>query len=112
MDECGDLAEFDDSPLSLSLINFSFKVSQLNSLKWNNVAIFYIFSVAPAASFHSISSELRIITCKKASVLMWVFKAVTCTISQIDDFEENEKYSCICMWLTAIVCYNLPIQVC
>jgi hypothetical protein len=28
-DECGDLAEFDASPLNLSLINFSFKVSQL-----------------------------------------------------------------------------------
>jgi hypothetical protein len=27
MDECGDLAEFDASPLNLSLINFSFKVS-------------------------------------------------------------------------------------
>lgn len=65
MDECGDLAEFDDSPISLSLINFSFKVSQLNSLKWNNVALFYIFSVAPAASFLSISSEPRIITCKR-----------------------------------------------
>lgn len=33
MDECGDLAEFDDSPLSLSLINFSFKnLSQLAAI--------------------------------------------------------------------------------
>ncbi|XP_065880657.1 probable serine/threonine protein kinase IRE4 isoform X2 [Euphorbia lathyris] len=33
MDECGDLAEFDCSPLSLSLINFSFKnLSQLASI--------------------------------------------------------------------------------
>lgn len=27
MDECGDLTEFDASPLDLSLMNFSFKVS-------------------------------------------------------------------------------------
>jgi len=26
MDECGDLADFDSSPLDISLINFSFKV--------------------------------------------------------------------------------------
>ncbi|KAL1100100.1 hypothetical protein V6Z11_D05G207200 [Gossypium hirsutum] len=33
MDECGDLAEFDSSPLNLSLINFSFKnLSQLASI--------------------------------------------------------------------------------
>ncbi|XP_042046717.1 probable serine/threonine protein kinase IRE4 isoform X1 [Salvia splendens] len=33
MDECGDLAEFDSSPLDLSLINFSFKnLSQLASI--------------------------------------------------------------------------------
>lgn len=33
MDECGDLAEFDSSPFSLSLINFSFKnLSQLASI--------------------------------------------------------------------------------
>lgn len=29
MDDCGDLAEFDSSPLDLSLMNFSFKVSLL-----------------------------------------------------------------------------------
>lgn len=33
MDECGDLADFDSSPLDLSLINFSFKnLSQLASI--------------------------------------------------------------------------------
>ncbi|XP_022768935.1 probable serine/threonine protein kinase IRE4 isoform X9 [Durio zibethinus] len=30
MDECGDLAEFDSSPLNLSLINFSFKGLEMN----------------------------------------------------------------------------------
>ncbi|XP_019072057.1 probable serine/threonine protein kinase IRE4 isoform X2 [Vitis vinifera] len=36
MDECGDLAEFDSSPLNLSLINFSFKnLSQLASINYD-----------------------------------------------------------------------------